>query len=154
MLYTMFWNNVSRKSHKYCCCTVPMRNWNTTNCHRYSIIFPISCTVPMRNWNELVLFFSVWKFFVVLYLWGIETQWEMKRTELPWLLRCTVPMRNWNGFHQPSYTENFCFQVVPYLWGIENFCIAYVNNNSLRCTISMNNLYVRNETSGYIYFEQ
>ena len=64
--------NENRKRSKYCCWTVPMRDWNLR------LLFFLnslrSCwTVPMRDWNK--------RFFEVL-------------TRV--IIRWTVPMRDWN----------------------------------------------------------
>ena len=71
MLYTVFWDKVWRKPHKYCCCTVPKRNWN----HRFSCI---------KTCND---------FSVVLYLWGIET-WITFSFFILHLICGSVPLRN------------------------------------------------------------
>ena len=88
--------NENRKRSKYCCWTVPMRDWNLFSLP-FSWYFN-SWTVPMRDWNMYV------------YPYG-----ENRNKYICW----TVPMRDWNDLAWKCLTHTS--EVEPYLWEIETF---------------------------------
>ena len=126
------------------CCTLPMRNWNTTSPEPSSCssserrVVPYlwgietilgkqicqllsGCTLPMRNWNIIRHCFNFFHGIVVPYLWGIETILSGAFNFFEILsARCTLPMRNWNTCLSARCNfHSHRVLVVPYLWGIE-----------------------------------
>ena len=140
----MFWNNVLLKPHKYCCCTVPMRNWNDLTSATEFKVLSLYCTYEELKlklhtccnsiilcqlyctYEELKLKFLFFYFFfstkVVLYLWGIETS-EIAFRKVPELmLYCTYEeLKLWILNISKLKIHN----VVLYLWGIETFLPWY-----------------------------
>ena len=112
------------KQRKYCCCTLPMRNWNFLHATGISVCL-LCCTLPMRNWNNNAvcikeLYVDVIAYIVVPYLWGIETSYQGYSYPQRLLFCCTLPMRNWNAALPNNNSIIFFLPfVVPYLWGIE-----------------------------------
>ena len=88
--------NENRKRSKYCCWTVPMRDWN--------LIHP-PCSQNSSNLHLLC-------FLVEPYLWEIETHHHLARV-LPLRTRWTVPMRDWNQSRRLQQIPRILCWTVP-----------------------------------------
>ena len=96
-------------------CTLPMRNWNKL-IQLQVFHQQLRCTLPMRNWNKVQYVHLPVSFYVVPYLWGIETK------------------------HSAQESHSIQYFVVPYLWGIETIIIqCFIVSDITSCTLPMRN---------------
>ena len=108
---------------KYCCRTLPMRNWYGIHIIHsiHSKVF-ISRTLPMRNWYLSIVQFQVTHnldFQVGHYLWGIDTSSQPLTIALPHVGHYLWGIDTNKKLIIIEILNSKTFSVGHYLWGID-----------------------------------
>ena len=130
-------SKIKKTVDKYCCCTLPMRNWHGLPKLFVFLFSVVHCLWGIDTFRNGSVLFDFHKVFLLYIAYEELTHYEF----LHWPIfhnSCTLPMRNWH--HISCFFYLHVYFVVHCLRGIDTHCRHRIRRHS--CTLPKRNWHI------------